>query len=90
MNDRKFFAASHPGQYAEHRRATDLPTRPRSKAEGLEAYSNWVNRDGKAAATAPPANRHSAITRRLYNWTSYKTWADNVRSSWGDGKDDDK
>jgi hypothetical protein len=26
--------------------------------------------------------RHAAITRNLYTWSSYKTWADKVRTSW--------
>jgi hypothetical protein len=30
--------------------------------------------------------RHSAITNNLYNWHSYKNWADKVRGSWGDKK----
>ena len=30
--------------------------------------------------------RHSAITNNLYNWHSYKNWADKVRGSWEDKK----
>jgi hypothetical protein len=26
--------------------------------------------------------RHAAITTNLYNWHSYKNWADKVRGSW--------
>lgn len=82
MNDRKFPAApSHDERSGERRRATDEPLRARSKAEGLEAYSNWLNRGQRAAG------RHAAITRNLYNWSSYKSWADKVRTSWeGDSK----
>ena len=30
--------------------------------------------------------RHSAITNNLYNFHSYKSWADKVRGSWEDKK----
>jgi hypothetical protein len=30
--------------------------------------------------------RHSAITNSLYNWHSYKNWADKVRVTWEDKK----
>jgi len=30
--------------------------------------------------------RHAAITTNLYNWHSYKNWADKVRGSWEDKK----
>jgi hypothetical protein len=31
--------------------------------------------------------RHAAITRNLYTWSNYKTWADKMRIDW---KDDSK
>jgi hypothetical protein len=33
------------------------------------------------------AGRHSAITRNLQNYASYKLWAEKVKSSWEPGKD---
>lgn len=30
--------------------------------------------------------RHAAITTNLYNWHSYKSWADKVKGSWEDKK----
>jgi hypothetical protein len=30
--------------------------------------------------------RHAAITNNLYNWHSYKNWAEKVRGSWEDKK----
>jgi len=30
--------------------------------------------------------RHAAITTSLYNWHSYKNWADKIRGSWEDKK----
>jgi len=45
----------------------------------------------KAGAAAPrqvfkTGGRHAAITTNLYNWHSYKNWADKVRGSWEDKK----
>jgi hypothetical protein len=34
-----------------------------------------------------PAGRHSAITRNLRNYASYKSWAEKMRSSWEPGED---
>ena len=45
-----------------------------------------------AAGPAPPreaykpSGRHAAITNSLYNWHSYKNWAEKVRVSWEDKK----
>jgi hypothetical protein len=43
---------------------------------------------GKPAAAVPykTGGRHAAITTNLYNWHSYKNWADKVRGSWEDKK----
>jgi hypothetical protein len=32
-------------------------------------------------------SRHSAITRNLQNYASYKTWAEKMRTNWEPGKD---
>jgi hypothetical protein len=48
--------------------------------------------DGGANANALPreayktGGRHAAITNSLYNWHSYKNWAEKVRVSWDDKK----
>jgi hypothetical protein len=46
---------------------------------------------GKPGAAVPrdapkTGGRHAAITTNLYNWNSYKNWADKVRGSWEDEK----
>jgi hypothetical protein len=44
----------------------------------------------RAGATVPartPGGRHSAITRNLRNYASYKSWAEKMRSNWEPGKD---
>jgi len=45
----------------------------------------------RRAVPRPPgrsgASRHSAITRNLQNYASYKLWAEKVRSNWEPGKD---
>jgi hypothetical protein len=30
--------------------------------------------------------RHGAITNNLYNWHSYKNWAEKIRGSWDEKK----
>jgi hypothetical protein len=41
---------------------------------------------------APPRDlyktggRHGAITTNLYNWHSYKNWAEKIRGSWDEKK----
>jgi hypothetical protein len=30
--------------------------------------------------------RHAAITNHLYNWHSYKSWAEKIRGSWDEKK----
>ncbi|HZF25896.1 MAG TPA: hypothetical protein VEZ88_06505 [Steroidobacteraceae bacterium] len=58
------------------RSGADEGAQPRSKADGWEAYSSWLNR-----AQQKSGGRHSAITRNLNSWTNYKSWADKVRGS---------
>jgi hypothetical protein len=41
-----------------------------------DPYSNWLDRMQRARA------RHAAITRNLYTWSNYKSWADRMRDSW--------
>jgi hypothetical protein len=45
----------------------------------------------KSAPAAPrdlykSGGRHGAITNNLYNWHSYKNWADKIKGSWEDKK----
>lgn len=45
----------------------------------------------KAGTAAPrevykTGGRHAAITTSLYNWHSYKNWADKVRGNWDEKK----
>ena len=65
-----------PTSHGEYRRAGDKPARVRTKSSSLDGYPNWLHHPPKHGG------RHSAITRNLYNWTSYKSWAEKVRSSW--------
>jgi hypothetical protein len=43
---------------------------------GTEAYGSWLERMQRART------RHAAITRNLYTWSNYKSWADQVKGSW--------
>jgi len=45
----------------------------------------------KSGAVAPrdlykSGGRHGAITNNLYNWHSYKNWAEKIKGSWEDKK----
>jgi hypothetical protein len=52
------------------------PAVPASPTGGADAYANWLDRMQRARA------RQAAITRNLYTWSNYKSWADQVRDSW--------
>ena len=59
----------------------DAPDKQRETASGNptggpDAYANWLDRMQRARA------RQAAITRNLYTWSNYKSWADQVRDSW--------
>lgn len=43
---------------------------------GTEEYGTWLDRMQRART------RHAAITRNLYTWNNYKSWADQVKGSW--------
>ena len=51
--------------------------RARSRAKPGVAVPREVYKTG---------GRHAAITNSLYNWHSYKNWADKVRGSWDEKK----
>ena len=48
---------------------------------GTEAYARWLEHMQRTRT------RHAAITRNLYTWSNYKSWADKMRIDW---KDDSK
>jgi hypothetical protein len=57
--------------------ATHEPAAPGANAPGgADAYATWLDRMQRARA------RQAAITRNLYTWSNYKSWADQVRDSW--------
>jgi len=47
---------------------------------GAEAYARWLEHMQRTRT------RHAAITRNLYTWSNYKTWADKMRIDWKDDK----
>jgi hypothetical protein len=53
----------------------------RSPQSGAEAYARWLEHMQRSRT------RHAAITRNLYTWSNYKSWADKMRIDW---KDDGK
>ena len=65
-----------------HHEPVPTGTTPAS-ADAADPYANWLDRMQRARA------RQAAITRNLYTWSNYKSWADQVRDSWAasDNKD---
>lgn len=53
---------------------------PTGKATTAEAdpYASWLDRMQRARV------RHAAITKNLYTWANYKSWAERVKGSWDD------
>jgi len=49
-------------------------------AAPVDPYANWLDRVQRARG------RHAAITRNLYTWSNYKSWAERVKDSWGEEK----
>jgi hypothetical protein len=43
-----------------------------------DAYATWLDRMQRARA------RHAAITKNLYTWSNYKSWADKMKDSFED------
>ncbi len=49
--------------------------------------ASWLQRSQSRPSRLPPG-RHTAITRTLYNYSSYKSWAEKVRTSWDPGSEE--
>lgn len=54
------------------------------RGDASDPYANWLDRMQRARG------RHAAITKNLYTWSSYKTWAERVRGTWTDQGEDAK
>jgi hypothetical protein len=61
--------------------STEATGAKRPPQSGAEAYARWLEHMQRSRT------RHAAITRNLYTWSNYKTWADKMRIDW---KDDSK
>jgi hypothetical protein len=53
-------------------RATSAPQ------AAADPYANWLDRMQRGRG------RHAAITKNLYTWSNYKTWAEKVKGEWTD------
>src|ERR1700752_2251210 len=54
------------------------PAKTPGPADAADPYANWLDRMQRARA------RHAAITKNLYTWSNYKSWADKMRDNWED------
>jgi hypothetical protein len=59
-----------------------------SRYNGVDRRAPRSEPGAKAAAPRDfkTGGRHGAITTNLYNWHSYKNWAEKVRGSWDEKK----
>ncbi len=48
---------------------------------GAEAYARWLE------TMQSSRGRHAAITRNLYSWSNYKSWAEKIKGSFEPGSD---
>ncbi|HEY6483931.1 MAG TPA: hypothetical protein VIY54_10435 [Steroidobacteraceae bacterium] len=49
--------------------------KPPGPADAADPYASWLDRMQRART------RQAAITRNLYTWSNYKSWADRMRDS---------
>ena len=56
--------------------AAEALARTAPPPSGAEAYARWLEHMQRTRT------RHAAITRNLYTWSNYKSWADKVRHDW--------
>lgn len=54
------------------------PTGKTPAAGEADPYASWLDRMQRARV------RHAAITKNLYTWANYKSWAERVKDSWED------
>ena len=58
-----------------------------SDTKNQTRYTGVDRRAPRADSTvSKTGGRHAAITNSLYNWHSYKNWAEKIRGSWEEKK----
>ena len=61
--------------------ADEALARTLSSQSGTEAYARWLEQMQRSRT------RHAAITRNLYTWSNYKSWAEKMRNDWREEED---
>jgi hypothetical protein len=76
MTDRKSDAFTSTGS---HRAWVGEGVAPGAHASGSprDGARNWLARPQQA-----PNSRHAAITKSLFNFPSYKSWTERMKSNW--------
>ena len=59
-------------------RTDAMPVAKPGVPKEADAYATWLDRMQRARA------RHAAITKNLYTWSNYKSWADRMKDSFDD------
>ena len=61
--------------------ADEALARTIANQSGAEAYARWLEQMQRSRT------RHAAITRNLYSWSNYKSWAEKMRNDWQQEED---
>ncbi len=72
---------------SDSKAARGLPGRPTSELPESWDGASWLERTNRPSRLPP--GRHTAITRTLFSYSSYKSWAEKVRTSWDPEKESD-
>jgi hypothetical protein len=78
--------SKHLGRTAPDLRPDDPAAEEATQPIGVPGSPRWPRYRSWMEQPVQAPSRHAAITRTLYSWANYKSWADKVRSDW---KDDD-
>lgn len=63
----------------DSRRTTPDAAATPPAGSGAEAYARWLEH------MQTSRGRHAAITRNLYSWSNYKSWAEKIKGSFEPG-----
>jgi hypothetical protein len=67
-------------------------SKTQTRYTGVDRRAPRTEPGGAKSGTAVPRDpykgggRHAAITNNLYNWHSYKNWAEKIRGTWQEKK----
>jgi hypothetical protein len=81
MSEPKLDPLTATGRYRLHISKNGRPAPPVNPGSPTPEERHWLTQSQHMNP------RHAAITRGLFNWSSYKTWADKMKTGWDQDKD---